>query len=155
MIAPLLVCVYACVCVCCEQQRKNTVIGLERLRQSVSLNKQTHCSQRLTDSCLCACVWSMCEHTSACMNDAWDSVRNKHFRFSSKLHMLHFPTLSLLFEMLFIEVKHVLAQTLRGHRQANAGRKCQSPQRHHHYMEECHHSVEKVHHRGEKHQHQV
>ena len=53
------VCVRVCVClrVCCEQQRKNTVIGLERLRQSVRLNKQhTALKDWLTAVCVCVCV---------------------------------------------------------------------------------------------------
>lgn len=70
----VLVIALAYVCVCCEQRRKNIVIGLKRLRQSVRLNKQhTDLKDWLTAVSVCL--------IRACLpvNSSRDSVCNKLF----------------------------------------------------------------------------
>ena len=48
---------------CCEQQRKNTVIGLEWLKRSVRLSKQHNVlKDRLTAVCAHMCGRCTCEH---------------------------------------------------------------------------------------------
>lgn len=70
----VLVIALAYVCVCCEQRRKNIVIGLKRLRQSVRLNKQhTDLKDWLTAVSVCL--------IRACLpvNSSRESVCNKLF----------------------------------------------------------------------------